>query len=87
LFGVTDHNYCHVLKTTLIRGASALFLQFQLVVVLILMTGFTIAGLIASKLDNVRRATFDNLTLLWHYTVAQGAITIALIDGFPRRVV
>jgi hypothetical protein len=29
---------------------------------------------------------FDNLALLWHYTVAQGAITIALIDGFPRLI-
>jgi cytochrome c oxidase subunit I+III len=63
-----------------------LFLQLQLVVALGVMTGFTIARLVASKLDSIRRATFDSLALLWHYTVAQGAITIALIDGFPRLI-
>jgi cytochrome c oxidase subunit I+III len=63
-----------------------LFLQLQLVVALGVMTGFTIAHLVASKLDSIRRATFDSLALLWHYTVAQGAITTALIDGFPRLI-
>ena len=34
---------------------------------------FTLARYGHGRLDRVRRATFDNTRLFWHYTVAQSA--------------
>jgi len=34
----------------------------------------------------VRRVTFDNARLFWHYTVAQTLVGIVLVHGFPRLV-
>jgi cytochrome c oxidase subunit I+III len=34
-------------------------------------------------IDNVRRNTFDNTRLMWHYTVAQGLIALAVMHS-PR---
>jgi cytochrome c oxidase subunit I+III len=62
------------------------FLQFELVLPLIVMACFVLARLIAGRLDRIRRATFDNLVLLWHYTVAQGLLGLLLLHGFPRLI-
>jgi cytochrome c oxidase subunit I+III len=51
-----------------------------------IMAGYTIARWLAGKLDGVRRATFDNTMLFWHYTTAQGLIGLLLTYGFPRVI-
>jgi hypothetical protein len=38
----------------------------------------------AGLLTPVRRATFDNTMLLWHYTVGQGLLGLLVVHGFPR---
>ena len=62
----------------------ASFLQFQLVLALVVMAGFAIARCLAGMLNRRRRVVFDNLALLWHYTVAQGLFGLLLVHGFPR---
>ena len=62
------------------------FLQLELVLPLLVMAGFVLARLFAGRLDRVRRVTFDNLALLWHYTVGQGLLGLLLVHGFPRLV-
>jgi cytochrome c oxidase subunit I+III len=62
----------------------ASFLQFQLVLTLVVMAGFAIARSLAGMLNLRRRVVFDNLVLLWHYTVAQGLFGLLLVHGFPR---
>jgi cytochrome c oxidase subunit I+III len=62
----------------------ASFLQLQLVLALVVMAGFTIARRLAGMLNRRRRNVFDNLALLWHYTVGQGLLGLLLIHGFPR---
>ena len=62
------------------------FLQLELVLPLIVMAGFVLARLLAGRLDGVRRVAFDNLALLWHYTVGQGLLGLLLLHGFPRLV-
>jgi heme/copper-type cytochrome/quinol oxidase subunit 3 len=37
-------------------------------------------------LDRVRRVTFDNARLFWHYSVAQSLVGLALVHAFPRLV-
>jgi cytochrome c oxidase subunit I+III len=61
-------------------------LQAFLVVVIVLMAAFTLARSAAGLIDPARRVTFDNTMLLWHYTVAQGIVGLALVHGFPRLV-
>jgi cytochrome c oxidase subunit I+III len=51
-----------------------------------IMAVYTIARWLAGKLDGVRRTTFDNTMLFWHYTTAQGLIGLLLTYGFPRLV-
>jgi cytochrome c oxidase subunit I+III len=58
----------------------------QLAFTLAIMGLFTIARHAAGKLDRERRVTFDNLALLYHYTVVQSLLGLALIHGFPRLV-
>jgi cytochrome c oxidase subunit I+III len=62
------------------------FLFGQLAFTLVIMGLFTIARHAAGKLDRERRVTFDNLALLYHYTVVQSLLGLALIHGFPRLV-
>jgi cytochrome c oxidase subunit I+III len=62
------------------------FLQLELVLSLIVMAGFVLARLLAGRLDRVRRVTFDNFALLWHYSVGQGLLGLLLLHGFPRLV-
>jgi cytochrome c oxidase subunit I+III len=33
--------------------------------------------------DSVRRQTFDNTMLMWHYTVAQGLVALVIVQFFP----
>ncbi|WP_119459220.1 cytochrome c oxidase subunit I [Rhodospirillaceae bacterium SYSU D60014] len=56
------------------------------VAVLLLMAGYTLARSVCGLLDPVRRATFDNTMLLWHYMVGQGLVALAVIHLFPRLV-
>jgi cytochrome c oxidase subunit I+III len=62
----------------------ASFLQLQLTLALAVMAAFAIARRVAGLLNRRRRVVFDNLALLWHYTVAQGLLGLLLIHGFPR---
>ena len=63
-----------------------LFLQLQLVAALVVMAGFTIARRLTGQLNSTRRVVFDNLALLWHYTVGQSLFGLLLVHGFPRAV-
>ena len=58
----------------------------QLVFALLIMGLFTIARHLAGRLDAVRRVTYDNYALLYHYTVAQSLFGLGLIHGFPRLI-
>jgi cytochrome c oxidase subunit I+III len=62
----------------------ASFLQLQLTGALVVMTAFAIARCLLGRLDRERRVVFDNLSLLWHYSVAQGLLGLLLVHGFPR---
>jgi cytochrome c oxidase subunit I+III len=62
----------------------ASFLQLQLVLALAVMAAFAVARRFAGMLNRRRRVVFDNLALLWHYTVAQGLLGLLLVHGFPR---
>jgi len=64
----------------------ASFLQLELTLALVVMAGFTIARSIAGLLNRRRRVVYDNLGLLWHYTVLQGLFGLLLVHGFPRLV-
>ena len=59
-------------------------LQGFYVVTLMLAAGYLMARSLAGKLDRVRRSTFDNVMLLWHYSAVQGVIGLALVAAFPR---
>jgi cytochrome c oxidase subunit I+III len=62
-------------------------LQGVFVVSVSVMGLYTIARSWCGLLDGQRRATFDSTMLLWHYTVAQGLIGLALVHTFPRLAV
>ncbi len=61
-------------------------LQGQLVLVVVIMGGYTLARSLSGLLDGARRVTFDNTMLLWHTTVAQGLVALAVVHGFPRML-
>jgi cytochrome c oxidase subunit I+III len=65
---------------------AAIALALTALVALVVMGAFTLARFFAGLLDPVRRATFDNTAILWHYTVAQGLFGLLLVHGFPRLV-
>ena len=54
------------------------------VTVVVAMAAYTIARAVAGKLNNVRRVTFENTMLFWHYTVAQSLAGLVLVHAFPR---
>jgi len=58
-------------------------LQGLYVATLVIMGLFTLGKSFAGKLNGVRRQTFDNTMLVWHYSVAQGLIAIAIALFFP----
>ena len=60
-----------------------LLLQIQIVAAVAVVAGFALARLVCGKLDQQRRAVFDNLALLLHYSVAQGLFGLLLVRGFP----
>jgi cytochrome c oxidase subunit I+III len=47
---------------------------------------FTIAKHLTGRVTGVRRVTFDNVTLFWHYAVAQGLVGLILVHLFPRAI-
>lgn len=59
-------------------------LQSQFIGAVTIMGGFTIARALSGKLDGVRRATFDNTMLLWHYATAQALVGLLVVHGFPK---
>jgi len=61
-------------------------LQSQYVIVALIMAVYTLVRSWRGLLDATRRATFDNTMLFWHYTVAQGLVTLLLVHGFPRML-
>lgn len=62
----------------------ATFLQAQLTLPVLVMAGFAVARRLAGDLDRKRRVVFDNLSLLYHYTVGQSLLGLLLVHGFPR---
>jgi heme/copper-type cytochrome/quinol oxidase subunit 3 len=56
------------------------------VAVAIVLALFALARHRAGKLDAVRRVTFDNARLFWHYSVAQTLAGLAMLHAFPRLV-
>jgi cytochrome c oxidase subunit I+III len=58
-------------------------LQGQFAAALLVMGLFTLAKSFAGMLDGVRRQTFDNTMLMWHYTTAQALVTLAIVQLFP----
>jgi cytochrome c oxidase subunit I+III len=61
-------------------------LQGFFVITAAIMALFTIARWWAGKLDSVRRSTFDNTMLFWHYTTAQGLVGLLVTYGFPHAL-
>ncbi len=61
-------------------------LQALYVAAAVAMALFVVAKSIAGRLDSVRRATFDNVTLFWYYGVAQALVGLAVVALFPRLV-
>ena len=49
-----------------------------------IMALYTLARSLCGMLTGVRRATFDNTMLLWHYTTAQGLVALVVSTFFPR---
>jgi cytochrome c oxidase subunit I+III len=66
--------------------ATVLGLQAVYGVTLVIMALYTLARSFTGKLDGIRRATYDNTMLLWHFAVAQGLVGLAVVHGFPRLV-
>ncbi len=61
-------------------------LQGFIAAVILLMALFTLARSLAGKLDGMRRSTFDNTMLFWHYMTGQGLAALALYALFPRAI-
>jgi cytochrome c oxidase subunit I+III len=45
---------------------------------------FVLARSLAGLLDGIRRQTYDNTMLIWHYAVAQALVAIAIVQLAPR---
>ena len=60
------------------------FLQAQLTLSVLVMSGFAIGRSVDGRLDRKRRVVFDNLGLLYHYTVGQSLLGLLIVHGFPR---
>jgi cytochrome c oxidase subunit I+III len=54
--------------------------------VLAIMAIYTVARSLTGRLNRVRRSTFDNTQLFWHYGVVQGLIALFVVHLFPRAV-
>ena len=64
----------------------AAFLQSQLTLPVMVFAGFAVARSLCGHLDRERRVVFDNLGLLFHYTVGQSLLGLLVVHGFPRLV-
>ena len=64
----------------------AVVLNFELVVAIVIMAGFTAARYWRGKIDSVRHACVENTGLLVYYMAAQAVIGLAVVHGFPRLV-
>ncbi len=64
----------------------AIVLFGQLAFAVLILGGYVIARHVRGRLDRERRVSFDNLALLFHYTVAQSLLGLLLVHGFPRLV-
>jgi cytochrome c oxidase subunit I+III len=53
-------------------------------VLLVIMGAYTLARSRCGLVSAVRRVTFDNTRLMWHYTAAQGVAAVVLLDLLPR---
>jgi cytochrome c oxidase subunit I+III len=74
--GPSEHAYGAVIYSLLAwQGLNA--------VLMLLMGGYTVARILAGLLDARRRNTFDNTRLMWHYTVVQGIVALAVMQA-PR---
>jgi cytochrome c oxidase subunit I+III len=58
----------------------------QLAFAVVILGGFVIARHMAGRLDRERRVSFENMSLLFHYTAAQSLVGLLLVHGFPRLV-
>ncbi|MBS7699935.1 MULTISPECIES: cytochrome c oxidase subunit I [unclassified Chelatococcus] len=61
-------------------------LQAQIAGAVLLIAGFAAARLLAGRVDRIRRVVFDNLALLWAYSLGQATFGLVLTHGFPRLV-
>ena len=59
-------------------------LQAEIVAALIVMAGFAIARRLANRLDVRRPTAFNTLSVMWHYTVGQALVGLALVHGAPQ---
>jgi cytochrome c oxidase subunit I+III len=72
-----QHAYAAAIWTFIsINGAQAF--------TVLVMTGLCLARAFAHKLDGVRRVTFENTMLFWHYTTAQSVASLAVVHLAPR---
>jgi cytochrome c oxidase subunit I+III len=55
-------------------------------VIVVTMACYTLARAATGRLDALRRVTYENTMLFWHYTVAQTVVGLLLVHGFPRLV-
>jgi cytochrome c oxidase subunit I+III len=63
----------------------ATFISVQAVTsaAVLVMAFYTLARSWRGLLDRARRVTFDNTMLLWHYTIAQGLVGLAVVHLVP----
>lgn len=61
-------------------------LSGEIVLAIVIMTGFCAARHFTGKLDNVRFASLENTALLAWYTAAQAILGLIVVHGFPRLV-
>jgi cytochrome c oxidase subunit I+III len=61
-------------------------LQVEIVAAVAVIGLYTLARLVAGRLHQARRVTFDTLALLTYYAVGQGLLGLLLVHGFPRAV-
>jgi cytochrome c oxidase subunit I+III len=64
----------------------AVILSGQLVLAIVVMSGFVMARHYTGKLDRVRWASLENTQLLIYYTAAQALLGLLLIHGFPALI-
>jgi len=68
----------------LVYLASAL--QLKIVAAIVVIGAYTIARLLARRLNAERRVTFDVFLLLAYYAIGQGLLGLLLVHGFPSVV-